>query len=315
MGDSILINMKRVVGVLLFCVGIIFLIFSNTLVLKNNNEIVEKPVVEERKYLDVIHYLKEKYQEDFEVTKLIKEYCVEYVNNKIIYSDNCDNTKIKNTLYKAKKNNSNIEFFVKKVSYDNNLITTNQSFIKSGYYDNYVNFVHEKKIIEDIRKEIKDTISNIEDISIFDGIGIVDINLSNAYLYLDNKITIEDLNITTTDFVEKINDKFISVSLKKKNSVTKENIKAEIKELISFGNVKLDNLFIKDIVFEYQEDKYIKYNYDLKIIEIKKGKNKYNNESKSTLLYDKVICLNDEYEKDCINYNDFIALSEENFIF
>lgn len=316
--------MKRVVGALLLLFGISLLLLSNKNVLFNKEEskteiIEEKKEKNETKYQDVENYLKDKYNETFEVIEVTKEYCLEKKEEKVVFSRHCDSKKIKNTIYKAKEINSNIEFYVKKVSYDETKVEITESikdFETSGYYDNYISFIVAEKKLQEISQNLKDKIGEFTDIEVYEGLGIHDISLSNAYQYLDNKLKdIVDKEISTESFIEKVNDNIISISINKNESLTKENIQEEIKKINELSTISIDKLIIKDIIIEYKENRYIKYNNDLKTIEVKVRKNKDSNDSANDYLYNKVICMNDEYSKECIKYNEFTSLSKEEITF
>lgn len=316
--------MKRVVGALLLLFGISLLLLSNKNVLFNKEEskieiIEEKKEKNENKYQDVENYLKDKYNETFEVIEVTKEYCLEQKDEKVVFSRHCDSKKIKNTIYKAKEISSNIEFYVKKVSYDETkveIIEAIKDFETSGYYDNYISFIVAEKKLQEISQKLKDKIGEFTDIEVYEGLGIHDISLSNAYQYLDNKLKdIVDKEISTESFIEKVNDNIISISINKNESLTKENIQEEIKKINELSTISIDKLIIKDIIVEYKENRYIKYNNDLKTIEVKVRKNKDSNDSANDYLYNKVICMNDEYSKECIKYNEFTSLSKEEITF
>ena len=75
-------------------------------------------------------------------------------------------------------------------------------------------------------------------------------------------------------------------------------------------------MFVDNIIVEYKNDeRYIEYDNDLKILELKKGKDKYTYGNKYDVVYDKRICLVDNKTLDCINYNDFKLLDKNNFNF
>ena len=140
---------ERIIGGIFAILGAVLIVYGNyemmeknnnktTNIDKNNNEITENFDDKE-----VIEYLKNKYNQDFELVKKEKEYCLANGTYNLYYTDTCDNQSVVNRIYKVKSLSDEIEFIVKYVSYDKNVLIpdseiTNES---KGFYDNYINYI------------------------------------------------------------------------------------------------------------------------------------------------------------------------------
>ena len=316
---------ERIIGGIFAILGAVLIVYGNyemmeknnnktTNIDKNNNEITENFDDKE-----VIEYLKNKYNQDFELVKKEKEYCLANGTYNLYYTDICDNQSVVNRIYRVKSLSDEIEFIVKYVSYDKNVLIpdseiTNES---KGFYDNYINYIVAKKLEEYFLSEYQKIYGNDISLNIYKGIGIYDINQQNPYQYLDNKLQdISDTNIEVDDFIDLVSDATISISIKNNSEITKDNFQANVDMLYLAKDIKLIGLFVDNIIVEYKNDeRYIEYDNDLKILELKKGKDKYTYGNKYDVVYDKRICLVDNKTLDCINYNDFKLLDKNNFNF
>lgn len=316
---------ERIIGGIFAILGAVLIVYGNyemmeknnnktTNIDKNNNEITENFDDKE-----VIEYLKNKYNQDFELVKKEKEYCLANGTYNLYYTDNCDNQSVVNRIYKVKSLSDEIEFIVKYVSYDKNVLIpdseiTNES---KGFYDNYISYIVAKKLEEYFLSEYQKIYGNDVYLNIYKGIGIYDINQENSYQYLDNKFqNISDTNIEINDFIDLVSDATISISIKNNSEITKDNFQDNVDMIYLVKDIKIVGLFVDNIIVEYKNDeRYIEYDNDLKILELKKGKDKYTYGNKYDVVYDKRICLVDNKTLDCINYNDFKLLDKNNFNF
>ncbi len=316
---------ERIIGGIFAILGAVLIVYGNyeimeknnnktTNIDKNNNEITENFDDKE-----VIEYLKNKYNQDFELVKKEKEYCLANGTYNLYYTDNCDNQSVVNRIYKVKSLSDEIEFIVKYVSYDKNVLIpdseiTNES---KGFYDNYISYIVAKKLEEYFLSEYQKIYGNDISLNIYKGIGIYDINQENSYQYLDNKFqNISDTNIEINDFIDLVSDATISISIKNNSEITKDNFQDNVDMIYLVKDIKIVGLFVDNIIVEYKNDeRYIEYDNDLKILELKKGKDKYTYGNKYDVVYDKRICLVDNKTLDCINYNDFKLLDKNNFNF
>lgn len=316
---------ERIIGGIFAILGAVLIVYGNyeimeknnnktTNIDKNNNEITENFDDKE-----VIEYLKNKYNQDFELVKKEKEYCLANGTYNLYYTNNCDNQSVVNRIYKVKSLSDEIEFIVKYVSYDKNVLIpdseiTNES---KGFYDNYINYIVAKKLEEYFLSEYQKIYGNDISLNIYKGIGIYDINQENSYQYLDNKFqNISDTNIEINDFIDLVSDATISISIKNNSEITKDNFQDNVDMIYLVKDIKIVGLFVDNIIVEYKNDeRYIEYDNDLKILELKKGKDKYTYGNKYDVVYDKRICLVDNKTLDCINYNDFKLLDKNNFNF
>ena len=316
---------ERIIGGIFAILGAVLIVYGNyemmeknnnktTNIDKNNNEITENFDDKE-----VIEYLKNKYNQDFELVKKEKEYCLANGTYNLYYTDICDNQSVVNRIYKVKSLSDEIEFIVKYVSYDKNVLIpdseiTNES---KGFYDNYISYIVAKKLEEYFLSEYQKIYGNDISLNIYKGIGIYDINQENSYQYLDNKFqNISDTNIEINDFIDLVSDATISISIKNNSEITKDNFQDNVDMIYLVKDIKIVGLFVDNIIVEYKNDeRYIEYDNDLKILELKKGKDKYTYGNKYDVVYDKRICLVDNKILDCINYNDFKLLDKNNFNF
>ena len=316
---------ERIIGGIFAILGAVLIVYGNnemieknnnktTNIDKNNNEITENFDDKE-----VIEYLKNKYNQDFELVKKEKEYCLANGTYNLYYTDICDNQSVVNRIYRVKSLSDEIEFIVKYVSYDKNVLIpdseiTNES---KGFYDNYISYIVAKKLEEYFLSEYQKIYGNDISLNIYKGIGIYDINQENSYQYLDNKFqNISDTNIEINDFIDLVSDATISISIKNNSEITKDNFQDNVDMIYLVKDIKIVGLFVDNIIVEYKNDeRYIEYDNDLKILELKKGKDKYTYGNKYDVVYDKRICLVDNKTLDCINYNDFKLLDKNNFNF
>ena len=316
---------ERIIGGIFAILGAVLIVYGNyeimeknnnktTNIDKNNNEITE--IFDDK---EVIEYLKNKYNQDFELVKKEKEYCLANGTYNLYYTDNCDNQSVVNRIYKVKSLSDEIEFIVKYVSYDKNVLIpdseiTNES---KGFYDNYISYIVAKKLEEYFLSEYQKIYGNDISLNIYKGIGIYDINQENSYQYLDNKFqNISDTSIEINDFIHLVSDATISISIKNNSEITKDNFQDNVDMIYLVKDIKIVGLFVDNIIVEYKNDeRYIEYDNDLKILELKKGKDKYTYGNKYDVVYDKRICLVDNKTLDCINYNDFKLLDKNNFNF
>ena len=266
---------ERIIGGIFAILGAVLIVYGNyeimeknnnktTNIDKNNNEITENFDDKE-----VIEYLKNKYNQDFELVKKEKEYCLANGTYNLYYTDTCDNQSVVNRIYRVKSLSDEIEFIVKYVSYDKNVLIpdseiTNES---KGFYDNYISYIVAKKLEEYFLSEYQKIYGNDISLNIYKGIGIYDINQENSYQYLDNKFqNISDTNIEINDFIDLVSDATISISIKNNSEITKDNFQDNVDMIYLVKDIKIVGLFVDNIIVEYKNDeRYIEYDNDLKI--------------------------------------------------
>ena len=316
---------ERIIGGIFAILGAVLIVYGNYEIMeKNNNKTIDEDknsneIIEKFDDKEVIEYLKNKYNKDFQLVKKEKEYCLANGTYNLYYTDTCDNQSVVNRIYRVKSLSDEIEFIVKYVSYDKNVLIpdseiTNES---KGFYDNYISYIVAKKLEEYFLSEYQKIYGNDISLNIYKGIGIYDINQENSYQYLDNKFqNISDTNIEINDFIDLVSDATISISIKNNSEITKDNFQDNVDMIYLVKDIKIVGLFVDNIIVEYKNDeRYIEYDNDLKILELKKGKDKYTYGNKYDVVYDKRICLVDNKTLDCINYNDFKLLDKNNFNF
>ena len=316
---------ERIIGGIFAILGAVLIVYGNyEMMEKNNNKTIDEDknsneIIEKFDDKEVIEYLKNKYNKDFQLVKKEKEYCLANGTYNLYYTDTCDNQSVVNRIYRVKSLSDEIEFIVKYVSYDKNVLIPDSEIANEskGFYDNYINYIVAKKLEEYFLSEYQKIYGNDISLNIYKGIGIYDINQENSYQYLDNKFqNISDTNIEINDFVDLVSDATISISIKNNSEITKDNFQANVDMIYLVKDIKIVGLFVDNIIVEYKNDeRYIEYDNDLKILGLKKGKDKYTYGNKYDVVYDKRICLVDNKTLDCINYNDFKLLDKNNFNF
>lgn len=315
---------EKIIGVISIIFGLFLIVYGNFEILNQEKAspiVKEDPPLETKNnYQEIISYLENKYHKNFEIIKTEKAYCLEVGKYNLFYSTNCDDMSVTNRIYKAKSINDDIEFYIKEVNYDQNKIiipASEKSNESEGFYDNYISYIIAEKLEKELLPKYKEILGEDISLNIYEGFGLSDLTLDNALQYLDNSIQgISDTNIEINDFIDMSSDVSVKISIKKKDHITSDNFKDEVDLLLEATEIKIAGIFIDKILIEYEnDDRYIEYDNDLKILELKKGINKYSTLNNSTSIFDRKICLNNEKILDCLTYNEFKNIDNNNFNF
>ena len=312
------------IGVLFAVIGIFLIVHGNSSMLQRNHqesskEKVSNETVENISYQEVLDYLTNKYQKEFQLIRKEKEYCLEVGTYSLSYTEVCSNYSVKNTIYKVKSLDDQIEFYVKHVSYDKENVTIpfEEDYHDLDYYDNYISYVVSRNLEKQLQEKYQEISNQDIQVNIYRGLGISDITLSNALQYLDKNIQVfQDTNVEVEEFLGFLTDVGIRISLKKDEVITKNNFKEEVAFVNQIKEIELEGVYIDTILIEYVNDnRYIEYDNESKLLELKKGEEKDSSISDSILLYPKKICLALETDENCLGYEEFIPLSSESFHF
>lgn len=315
---------EKIIGVVLIIFGFVLIVYGNCEILKQEKA---SPIIKEsspleikKDYQEIISYLENKYHQNFEIIKTEKAYCLEVGKYNLFYSNNCSDMSVINRIYRAKSINDDIEFFVKEVSYDKNKVvipSSEKNNESEGFYDNYISCIMTERLENELLPKYKGILGEDISLNIYEGLGLYDLTLDNALQYLDNSTQkISNTNIEINDFIDLSSDVAVKISIKKKDNITSDNFKDEVALLLETTKIKMTGIFIDKILIEYENDnRYIEYDNDLKILELKKGITKYSTINDSTNIFDRKICLNNEKILDCLSYNEFKNIDNNNFNF
>ena len=333
--------MKRIFGLVLVIYGVFAIAFGGyNQMLKNddnsevndevngdiNNENTDNTDKDNEDLVDledasgIINYLNDKYNLEFEVVKEVKSYCLDTSEYNLYYSEPCTDNKIKNEIYEVKSIEDDVLFYVKKVSFDETKVILPESEISNqsnGYYDNYMSYIVSDKIEASLQEKYKPLFGEDVIVRVYEGIGMYDISMDNAYQYLDNSNKdIIDKNISVKDYIDTIDENSISIAITVNQSITSDNFKDVVTILKDLESVTEDNISIDTMIIEYSnEDRYIEYDRSFDIIKLRAGEDKYSTFSDSEMLYDKSICVGSGFSTECIYYEEFINLDTASFNF
>lgn len=322
--------MKKVIPLVLIVIGLVAVGFGGYRFITNEQEQDENKTEQkdennkeesnnEESKKEIEKYLNDKYNEKFTVVKLAKTFCLEDSDTNLYYSEPCTSSKIKNEIYEVKDSND-ITFYVKKVSYDESKIKlTREEDIDTqsiGIYDTYISFVKEKELSNSLKEEYEQIFNTDVEVEIYDGIGINNIDYSNAYMGLGKKIQeLTDKNISLEDFISKLDsfDTDLEILVTVDEDITKDNFQ-QIVALLKENDFisKYPNLNINEMIIKFNnENRYIEYDYE-SFVNLKYGKDVFElNED----LYDKTIILGTGFSSNGIYYDEFQQLDKTTFNF
>ena len=326
-------DIKKIIAIICLVLGLAFVGFGGYKIVTFDSSDEEEKKENDKKEEDkkeenleevkseIQAYLKDKYNEDFEVVKLAKSFCLEDYGTNLAYSEPCTDKKIKNEIYEV-KNDRDLTFYVKKVSYDTTKITlTRENDINMqsvGLYDNYISFIVADKLENELESLYSSFFGKNVTVDVFNGLGIHNIHFSNAYEYLGKDMQIfTDKEISLNDFVANIDNSSnnLSILIKVNQDLTKDNFQ-------SIVSVIKNNEFIpSNYLIEFNEmliqfnngNRYIEYNGMFDYILLKYGKDIF--DFTNDKLYDKSILLGNGGSSNGISYDEFMALDPSTFNF
>lgn len=280
--------------------------------LENNNEQIITNNDNEN-YKSIEQYLKNKYNENFEVLEISDSQCLEFKDGTIYWDSSssnysCDKNKVSIKTYKVKSNN-NITFYVKDVYYDQNIIDLSNNNIDAvGTYDSYISGIVATRIIDEILPLYKELLGDVDSLEIYEGLSLDDPD--------ENLQDITDKNISTEDFVAKLGtfEDSISIYIKVNENITKDNFKEIVSKFEDNSKFAINNLEIDNILVEYNnENRYIEYDFSFETLELKKGNDIFDSFNEN--VYDKRILFGDSPVGDGIIYSEFKKIDSSSFEF
>ena len=329
-------NSKSVIAILVIALGLICVgfggykfMFSDTEEKKTDDKKEENKKEENKKEDDfssdikseIEKYLKDKYNEEFEVVKLAKTFCLETSETNLYYSEPCTDKKIKNNIYEA-KNSEGLSFYVKKVSYDSEkIVLTDEYDINTqsvGLYDTYISFIVANKLESKLESLYSSFFNTNISVTISDGLGISDFDYDNPYMYLGKDIQkFTDKNISIDEYINSFDEfgRNVKLLVKIDQDITKDNFQSIVSTIRNNSFVSSGlSIEINDIIFVFNnEERYIEYSMG-GLVRLKSGN--YTETLESEDLYEKSIVLkSDIFSSDGISYDEFMALDPATFNF
>ncbi|MBO5375909.1 MAG: hypothetical protein J6A52_03560 [Bacilli bacterium] len=323
-------DIKKIIAIICLVLGLAFVGFGGYKIVTFDSSDEEEKKENDKKEEDkkeenleevkseIQTYLKDKYNEDFEVVKLVKTFCLDGVE---LYGTNCTDNNIKNEIFEV-KNSNDLSFYVKKVSYDTTKINlTDEDAINTqsvGLYDNYISFIVANKLARELEPLYSSYLGGNVIVEIFDGLGISNISHSNAYENLGKDMQVfTDKEISLNDFVANLDsmENDLSILIKVDQEITKDNFQSIVTTIKNTSFVPNGYLIeVDDVLIQFNNgNRYIEYSMG-GIIRLKYGKDIY--DSFNDDLYDKTIILDSNiFSTDGISYDEFMALDPSTFNF
>jgi hypothetical protein len=312
-----------VLGILLLGIGS-FLSFTGK---NDNSDLV--PAIEDAEN-GILDYLYSRYGDVFNVLEHTTAFCVvqNTSNNTYEYDFKCDDSSIRNDIYKVSDNNG-LVFYVKKVTLkdDLKLIKSLEKSQSNLYYDNYLSYISARNFSNEIKGTF-DIIGEISSVEVVEGLGIErpvitkdDDGFVSYYLYgelNDDYISSANKHISLNDYL------IIFRKIKKDNSVelkVKINKDLDLDGLYELMNIIKDNNFVvyshgimaKSVVFEFNNSMYVKFSSDYSLNIYKEYD--YLDESKSILSYPKTITFYYMTGDNLITYDEFLTIDKGEIYF
>ncbi|MBR1385567.1 MAG: hypothetical protein IJ568_01915 [Bacilli bacterium] len=319
---------------LLFIVGGSIYFSNNSNGEKSENKVI--PVNEKvRKYFDdvsslendeILSYLKEKYNKDFEVLERVSTYCIQQVDTGSYQTSanidfDCKNDDIVDDIYKV-KDDKDISFYVKRVTLKDgvSLLPELIDFQDSGFYDNYITYIIANKV-DDKYKSSFNFLNNVKESYIYRGIGID----NSTYVLKNNKYEsysiyknlgkylqdLKDTDISVEDYLAEVDNIYgnrIDYYIRVEEDITKDNFINIVKK-ISEINDKVDKN-LHSVIIEFNNQKYIEYVVNFSIDLYKYDESIYSNLNER--VYDHSILLNTSlYSEYGIYLDEFLSLDKE----
>ena len=323
--------MKRVSFIMIFA-GLLMCLSGLYMVLGTDDKVIEEVfdfTVTEKEKSDLLSYLNNKYNYEFEVIDRVSRYCiVQKEDQHLNYSvdKDCNNKDIIDDIFKV-KDKDGITFYVKKVSVKDGIDVLNsiKNIQSKGFYDNYLMVYLTKKLSSSLTTKFE-YLGKVSNEEIFYGLGLEnDLELENS----KNLDIYKELNKDVQNIFDKdmSNETFISTALEHGLSfdigfyirvdmdITAKNIKKVVNDLKEKDVYNLGyDLKGNDIIIEFNNKRFIKYEdgYLVTINEYKKDVF----ESNPKMLYKNAILLNnDSFAEEGITLNNFMNLRETSFNF
>ena len=115
----------------------------------------------------------------------------------------CTDSKIKNSIYQVHTDMG--DFYVKEVSYGNQDYSLNdydKSTQAEGFYDTYISMIVAEKLKDRLLDNYQNVSIDIQNIEIYEGLGIDSFNNTNLYQYLGNDFQhITNTDISISEFI------------------------------------------------------------------------------------------------------------------
>lgn len=267
---------------------------------------------------EVVAYLNNKYNKNFDNVERVKAYCLKVGKYNLSYNEECTTNDIVNYIYKVKIDNDR-EFYVKEVTYSNKVVVPEieKRNETKGFYDNYIGYVIGDKIASLLSPRYRGIFDSDIMIKPYKGLGISNISENAPLQYLDNSYqNIKNEDVSIEEFVDSSNATTVGLSVKINSDITENNFKDIVTKISTIRSLAVEGIFIDSIILEFNNDnRYIYYDNDLKILELKRNMTIDKDVNNSVSVYDRSICLNNEKTLDCITYNEFMAIDNNNLNF
>lgn len=226
-----------IICVILLFLGILYLVFVEDYSFYRVREVSHAR-------REIREYLNEKYNENFKNIEFVISYCLEQTSTGLFYSMPCTDSKIKNSIYQVHTDMG--DFYVKEVSYGNRDYSLNdydKSTQAEGFYDTYISMIVAEKLKDRLLDNYQNVSIDIQNIEIYEGLGIDSPNNTNLYQYLGNDFQhITNTDISISKFISYLpaESKNINVLLAVEGDITEDNFQEMVgvmRQLISSSNL------------------------------------------------------------------------------
>ena len=263
-------------------------------------------------------YLNEKYNEDSKNIEFVTSYCLEQTSTGLFYSMPYTDSKIKDSIYQVHKDMG--DFYVKEVNYGNQDYSLNdydKSTQEEGFYDTYISMIVAEKLKDRLLDNYQNVSIDIQNVEIYEGLGIDSPNNTNLYQYLGNDFQhITNTDISISEFISYLpaESKNINVLLAVEGDITEDNFQEMVgvmKQLI-FSSTLYSSLPLQHMIIQFNNQKrYLEYSGGT--IQLKAGRDVYDNSNPS--IYSNCIVLENTISTQGIMFQDFMELSSDKIIF
>lgn len=300
-----------IICVILLFLGILYLVFVEDYSFYRVREVSHAR-------REIREYLNEKYNENFKNIEFVISYCLEQTSTGLFYSMPCTDSKIKNSIYQVHTDMG--DFYVKEVSYGNQDYSLNdydKSTQAEGFYDTYISMIVAEKLKDRLLDNYQNVSIDIQNIEIYEGLGIDSFNNTNLYQYLGNDFQhITNTDISISEFISYLpaESKNINVLLDVGDDITEDNFQEMVdvmRQLISSSNL-YSSLSLQQMIIQFNnQNRYLEYSGGT--IQLKAGRDVYDNSNPS--IYSNRIVLGNTISTQGITYQDFMKLSSDKIIF
>ena len=230
----------------------------------------------------------------------------------------CTDSKIKDSIYQVHTDMG--DFYVKEVNYGNRDYSLNdydKSTQEEGFYDTYISMIVAEKLKDRLLDNYQNVSIDIQNVEIYEGLGIDSPNNTNLYQYLGNDFQhITNTDISISEFISYLpaESKNINVLLAVEGDITEDNFQEMVgvmKQLI-FSSTLYSSLPLQHMIIQFNNQKrYLEYSGGT--IQLKAGRDVYDNSNPS--IYSNRIVLGNTISTQGITYQDFMKLSSDKIIF